>query len=258
MGLLAGTGGQATSPGETELLWVACLPSSHVASIGALRLAPGIETHASGESVWLRGCELDKDLDRRLRALPGARRFRVLADGQLLAVGRRVPQGRIPDGPWVPLVRWLGIELPPASGAARLGRPIPLELQPSSDVAEPSVLLTSMDCWGACADECPQVRLDRWRFAVSGNGRVAIAGRPLPSLPGLRLVDYNGIAVPAGWYWSPPVEPAVLRERFGLEGDDLMLWHAEGALEHVPGGHFVRATRLAIRATVEGFQLGRP
>ncbi len=254
----AGTGGPAGIPEKMARPWAVCLPPTQIGSAGSLRLLPGIEVCASAECVWLRGRQWEKDLDRRLRGLPGAQRFAVLADGQLLAAGRRVPQGRIPDGPWSPLVRWLDVEAPEACRAAQLPQPIPLELRRSAHMGEPSVLLTSMECWATCAEECPQVRLDRWRFAVSGDGRVAIEGRPLPSLPGGRFVDYDGIAVAAGWFWTPAVEPAVVRERFGLEVADRAVWHADGTWERIAAGHFVRATRAAIRASAEGLPHGRP
>ena len=250
--------GPSEVAGKSDHPWAVCLPSAQVATAGGLRLLPGIEVHASGEWVWLRGRHWKEDLDRRLRSLPGAKRFRVLADGQLLPTGHRVPQGRIPDGPWVPLARWMGIEAPEASRAAKLPPPIPLDLRRSSRVTEPSVLLTSMASWLPCAHACPQVRLDRWRFAVCADGRVAIEGRPLPSLPGRRLVDYDGIVVPAGWYWSPAVEPAIIRERLGLEVGDMAFWHPDGTWERIAAGHFVRATRAAVRASAEGFQHGRP
>lgn len=251
-------GSQSEVSGKPHGPWTVCLPSAQIASVGSLRLLPGVEVHASGEWVWLRGRQLEEGLDRRLRSVPGAKRFRILADGQLLAAGHRVPQGQLPDGPWVPLARWMGIEAPEACRAAQLPQPITLELRRSSRVVEPSVLLTSMESWLSCADDCPQVRLDRWRFAVCSEGRVAIEGRPLPSLPGRRLVNYEGIAVPAGWYWSPAVEPAIVRERFGLEGDDLALWLTAGSWERIVASDFVRATRAAIRASAEGFQHGRP
>ena len=244
-------------PQPTLAPWAVCLPSAQIVSAGSLRLMPGIEVCAVGESVWLRGGHGGKDLERRLRGLPGARRFRVLDDGQLVAAGRRIPQGRIPDGPWIPLVRWLGIETPEACRAAGLAEPIRLELRRSVDVVEPSVLLASMDGWLACADTCARVRLDRWRFAVSRDGQVVVHGHPLPSLPGLRLVDYDGIAVPAGWYWSPAVEPAVVRQRWGLEPGDLGLWQTARTWQRIAAGDFVQATRAAIRASAEGFRRDR-
>ena len=79
-----------------------------------------------------------------------------------------------------------------------------------------SLLLTQFDLWAAYSIEAPQVRLDRWRFAVAADGRVAVHVHPLPPLPGQRWVEQEGIAVPAGWTWAPAVEAELLRQVFGL------------------------------------------
>ena len=71
------------------------------------------------------------------------------------------------------------------------------------------------------------------------------AGR-LPPLPGQRWVEQEGIAVPAGWTWTPAVEAALVRQVFGLAAGDVALWHADGAWERIAGDEFVRATRAAV------------
>ena len=103
--------------------------------------------------------------------------------------------------------------------------------------------------------EAPQVRLDRWRFAVAADGRVAVHGQPLPPLPGRRWVEQEGIAVPAGWTWTPAVEAALLRQVFGLAEGDVALWDVDGAWERIAADEFVRATRAAVRATVKRLEL---
>jgi hypothetical protein len=161
-------------------------------------------------------------------------------------------------GPWEPLARWLGVAIPSPCAAGRPGQAVAIQLHRCFDFQEPSILLTTMEPWATCADDCPQVRLDRWRFAVAADGRVLVQGLPLPSLPGQRLVEREGIAVPAGWSWSPPVEPAVVRELFRLDSGSLAIWHVDGSWERIASGDFVRATRAAIRASAEGLSHDRP
>ena len=120
---------------------------------------------------------------------------------------------------------------------------------------EASLLLVRFDLWAAYAVEAPQIRLDRWRFAVAADGRAAVNGRPLPPLPGRRWVEREGIAVPAGWTWTPAVEVAILRELFGLAEGDVALWHEDGAWERIAAGEFVRATRVAVRETGKNVEL---
>ena len=144
-------GGKATIASGAIRGWAVRLAPAQVAAAGRLRLAPGIEVCEAAEGVWFRGERLEKGIDERLRSLPGARRFQVLADGQLLAAGDRVPGGWIPDGPWTPLARWLGIELPPPGAAAQPGPSIPLELCRSSDFQR---ILRPVDDHGPLENHC--------------------------------------------------------------------------------------------------------
>jgi hypothetical protein len=117
-----------------------------------------------------------------------------------------------------------------------------------------SVLLTSIDGWTAYAIQAPQVRLNRWQFAAAQDGRAIVRGDPLPPLPGERWVEREGIAVPAGWRWSPPVEAAIVRAVFGLEPGDLALWQTDGTWRRIRAADFAPASRAAVRATAEGFR----
>jgi len=119
-----------------------------------------------------------------------------------------------------------------------------------------SVLLTTIDHWQAYVAEAPQVRLDCWRFAVADDGRVVVRGKPLPPLAGERWVEYDGIAVQAGWHWSPPVEGAIVRCVFGLEPGELALWQTDETWERIRAADFLPASRAAARASAEGFQHG--
>ena len=168
----------------------------------------------------------------------------------------RVPQGRLPQGPWTALFQWMRLELPLALFAGRGDEALSPVLVRSDRMDEASLLLTPFDLWVAYATEAPQVRLDRWRFAVAADGRVAVHGQPLPPLPGQRWVEREGIAVPAGWTWTPALEAGLLRQVFGLAEGDVALWHADGAWELIAADKFVRATRAAVRATARNVDRG--
>ncbi len=247
-------GAVASSPAAPARPWAICLGKADLPVAGRLRRIAGIEVCERAEQVWLRGAALDEKLHRRLAAVPGARRFYVLPDGQLQPVASRLPKNRLPDGPWVSFQEWLALEIPPAGLAGRSDQRVPMLLVRSLHPETASVLLTSMDCWAAYAIQAPQVRLDRWRFAVAKDGRVIVRGDPLPPLPGERWVDREGIAVPAGWRWSPPVEAAILRAAFGLEPGDLALWQTDETWQRIHAADFTPASRAAARATAEGFR----
>ena len=232
--------------------WAVCLPREAAAALGPLRRLPGVTIHETPADLWLQGNGLDEALERSLRALPGARRFEVLGDGQLLEAGLRVPHGFLPTGEWQPLAQWLEVRLEAAGLAGRMAEGVALRLVRSAAVREANVLLTSLRAWADYGGGAAQVRLERWSFAVSDTGGVAVRGEPLPPLPGQRYVETEGVAVPAGWAWEPAVEAAVLRQLLGLRGSDLALLHPDGSWDHVRGEHFVRASRSAVRLTAGG------
>jgi hypothetical protein len=215
---------------------------------------PGVEVCDSAGFIWLRGAALDESLELLLRALPGARRFTTLPDGQLLAPSALVPRGWLPDGPWVNLRQWVTVEMPIAGLPGRVEATVSLRLVRSDQTDDPAALLTALELWAGYAATAPQVRLDRWQFAVAGDRRVLVHGRPLPPLRGQHLVDLEGLLVPAGWTWSPAVEPRVVRSALGLESGEFALWSADGSWERIPAVAMVRASRSGARMTAESFE----
>jgi hypothetical protein len=230
--------------------WAIRLDRRDAGAAGRLRLMAGVEVCEQADAVWLRGPQSGEELKWQLAAVAGARRFSVLPGGQLVPSGARVPQGWLPQGPWIAITRWIGLEPPLTAAAGRSDATVPLSLVRSDRMEEATLLLTRFDVWAAYAVEAPQVRLDRWRFAAAADGRVAVHGPGLPPLPGRPWVEREGIAVPAGWTWSPAVEAALLRQLFGLESGDVALWHEDGCWERISAAEFVRATRASVRETL--------
>lgn len=129
------------------------------AALGGLRRAPALDVSVQPDGVWLRGS--DESLFERMLALPGARLFSVLPDGQLVPHRARVPHGRLPAGPWQPLERWLQVTLEPPALPGRLPGSVPLRIVPSTVERDANVLLTAQDSWTEYACLAPQVRLQR-------------------------------------------------------------------------------------------------
>lgn len=227
--------------------WALRLDKRGSAALSGLRRVPGLEVLEETDALWLRGTDADEHLWRRLLGLPTADLFRLLPDGQLVPHLRRVPCGRLPEGSWLTLSRWLGVKLEPAALPGQLRQPVALTLTPSTVERPAHVLLTSLSAWIDFAESAPAVRLQPLRFAVADE--VVVRGDPLPPLPGMRYCEVEGVAVRAGWTWLPAVEPAVLASVFGLAKGDLALWHADGTWDHIRAGDFVAATRSAVRLT---------
>jgi MoxR-vWA-beta-propeller ternary system domain bpX2 len=99
--------------------WALAAPLDSVGVIARLRQVPGLAVCEDGKQLWLRGPALDESLAASLRLIPGGQQFTVLADGQLIAAGKLVPSGRLPQGPWRLLADWLALELPPVCEAAK-------------------------------------------------------------------------------------------------------------------------------------------
>jgi hypothetical protein len=225
------------------------LPTTEARALGSVRRWSGLETLERSPLVWLRAGRLEDEQWELVRRLPGADRYTVLDDGQLLPVGGIVPRGRLPDGVWQPLDRWLAVELPTADEPAAAPSPASLQLVRSVVEREATWLQTSLAAWTAYVALAPQVRLARWSFVADRRGRIVVRGAPLPPLPGLRFVDHSGIVVPVGFTWSPHLPADVLRETFDLQKDDSLLWTPDGACERIAADDWVQATRSAARLT---------
>jgi hypothetical protein len=80
-----------------------------------------------------------------------------------------------------------------------------------------------------------------------------IHGTPLPPVRGSRFVDHDGLAVPAGFHWSPAVEVTVVKKAFGIADKMVVLWREDGSLEEIADEQLVPVTRSAVRMTWEAF-----
>lgn len=229
--------------------WVICLAREDAAALAALRRESGVEVAESGAEVWIRGPGGNEALDTRLAALPIRERYELLAPNQLRSSGHRVPTGRLPELRWQPLSEWLLVESPTAGLPGDLPATVSLQLVRSTVEREPELLLTSLEEFAHFAARAPRVRLESLEFAAAADGRVLVRGKPLPSIPGQRLVLRQGVAVPAGFAWQPAVGAEVMARRLGASTEWLVLWNADGAITRFHGEQFLPASRSAIRNT---------
>lgn len=231
--------------------WALQLRSWDLEPIAALWHVPGVEAVQHTDRVWLRGQEMDDDLQRRLLSLPCDGRFEILADGALRKPGERVPHGFLPAGTWQPLHKFLTITLPPSSIPARQHSRVEVQLVPSMEMTEPNVLLTDLNSWTHYAHSAPQIRLRCCQFAVANDGRVVVHGMPLPPIVGTRAVARSGLVVPCGWAWAPAVDAELLANAWGVVAGELWLMWPGRPLERVPAEQLVAASRSAVQQTWE-------
>ena len=229
--------------------WAMCIARADAESLAGLRLSAGIEVGEVGQLVWLRARRWDESNAAKLAALPASARYEWLAPDGLRRIEQRIPSTKLPDVPWQPLSAWLRVEVPVAALPAHEPAPISLRLVRSADERDPELLMTRLTEFDQVARQAAQVRLDRLQFAAATDGRALVRGSPLPPLPGQRWVLHRGVAVPAGFVWQPAVNAEVLARCFGVSGDALVLWDADGTITRLCAEQFVPATRSAVRST---------
>src|SRR5262245_12025588 len=231
--------------------WAVHLTASAAPAAAELRMEEGIEVLETDESLWLRGKSCHERIDLMLRRLPGATRYQVRSDGQLLPERKRLPGGRLPEGSWVAIKSWAAVELPVATLAARCNQRIAIHLEPVSANDEPDILVCTLADWSDYATRAPRVRLDRLTFAASADGRAVVRGTPLPPIAGTRYYERAGVAVPCGWGWPSWLTAELVRAALNIETGAVTLFSPAGTWEEIPADQFVRTTRSAVRLTVE-------
>lgn len=234
-------------------VWAIRLALANRAALAVLRQRKDIEVAEEPNAVWVRGYKFDAKLDLILKGLPADARYDCLPDGNLRPMGERIPSGPLPDLSWQSIESWFEVALPPICEVSNtpLYR-IPLRLIPSVCEQVPQLLMTDFDLWRNYAEEAPEIRLQCLTFAVRQDGQVLIRGTPLPPLPGRRWILTGGIAVPAGWTWSPAVDLDVIEQWAQASPESLILWHETNVLVRLHLDQFLPATRSHVRASACG------
>ena len=229
--------------------WALSLRRAQASLLASLHDVPGVVVAESNELVWARGESSAAETDRILTRLPSSRFFTLVHGNRLRPKGRWLPTGRLPELRWAPLRQWLSVRLPNAALPGELAGGAELELVRARgpDGGE-ELLLCSIDAFRRCVLHDPKHRLERLRFVVNeARAEILVRGSPLPSLPGERFVLRHGIAVPAGFAWSPPVGTSVVRAWLGLGDGAMALWRADGSISEIAHDWFVVASRRAGR-----------
>ena len=231
--------------------WVVCFPAAYAEHLGQLRLVPGLKVLVQDGLIWLRGHALDQELGLTLRKIPDSVTYSVHTSGKLTRDDETVPSAEIPEGPWQLLWDWHELKLPRAGFAARLDQPVVLRLVRSSLTTPINALRTTWKIWQQYVISAPQIRIDRFAFAMSERSEVLVRGTPLPPLPGRSYFESNGLFLPVGWRLDPDVGTAVARQVMKLDPETLAIFLDEGTFERIPQSSFVRASRAAVRASHE-------
>lgn len=216
-------------------------------TLGRVRSRADLSIGETAEHLWVRiESSTDEPLDGDLLSLPAVC-FAVLEDGQLIERGLRVPLGHLPAADWVSIAEWMTIRIEAPALAAQAPPPVRLQMEPSPDPQTTGVLVTSCEKWEQYVQTAPQIRLNPLSFAQNSDRQVVIRGTPLPPISGTYFVESDGVAVAAGWRWTPPVAANVVARLLQVAGEDLALLYADGTWERIGGEQFVPASRVAVR-----------
>lgn len=240
--------------------WVLRFDPDAESSLAHLRLIPGLEITRTQEALWLRGTSdpassVSGPGFSLIANLPASARYECLPDQRLRRLDQTIPTDRLPTTPWLPIAAWFQPECPVAVWPAQPPAAIPLRLMPSAEEIEPSLLQVDLHVFREFVDRAPRIRLERLRFAAAEDGQILIHGLPLPPLAGRRFCFHEGVAIPAGFTWSPHVASEVLTRCLAPPPGGVVLWHAEGGVSHIHPEQWVPVTRAAIRATAEDLGL---
>jgi len=232
--------------------WAIRVPQSSLSSLGALRLLPDVIACASNDCIWLCGQDRFEESDElRLRQIPGAERYQVTEENELIRQGARLPTDRLPAEQWIALHKFVVPHLETKDLREFSPSKLPLALVRDGQERPIAGLLTKLCAFAAYAETASAVRLARLKFIACAEGNIFVIGAPLPPLVGSRYWEDSGIFVAAGYIWQPAVEAPILRQTLKLNDDEIAVWHASGEWDRVSRSQFVSARRADVRATRE-------
>ncbi len=239
----------------------------------SLRDRPEFEGAIDEGDMWIRVAPSSADEAIRVLSLVGgAEIFRLDDQQRLTPIHRSVPVGLLPKGlEWKPISQLTRLWLPTALRATREEiRPtassvdirVPLKWIRSEQYAAPSGLLCSFADWSYYVLNNIHAK---WRglrfacrpgFALDSRGAettlmldTLVVGEPIPSIPGLRLLNSAQVLMPVAFTWTPAVPAQAIRRSIGVTDSDWLLWGSEASLEVLSDSDFITTTRVSIRAT---------
>lgn len=229
--------------------WAVELAFTDADKAQALRLVHGVEARYADDqsTLWLRGSEVDQSTLQLVRRLPSLQRMSLLEDGRGVPEGKTVPTVNLTGSGWVPLRHLSPLRPPRTQAPGSEPAQVKLQVAPSATEAPATVLCIPFQAWHDYALMAPAIRLAGLRFAVSDDARALIHGIPLPPLRGQFFHINHGIATPAGFTLSPPVDPGLLASRFRLNEGDILLFHTDSTCELISATGLTLASRSAVR-----------
>lgn len=225
------------------------------AALGSVRCLPGLMAAEKEGFIWVRGIDVNKETDLRIRQLPGLHTYTLDVDDYLFPPRGLTPIGKLQPMNWVPLSTYITVTLPVSALPGKINQQVNVRLVISQQSQPGNALLSDLHTWKVYGETAPLVRLQQTRFAVSEENKVLIIGEPLPALPGKEYVLQDTLLIPCGFEFDPPVISSLIGSQFNPDNDSLLLFDTDSSWEEIPKDAFVQSTRSAIRL-IEGREHG--
>ncbi len=224
----------------------ACLPTSAMGRLAALRCGEGVEIALHERNLWLRWNAGNDEVAQRLFAIVGCRLF-AERDGRWYDWGKSVPAFDVPDAlrfrPLSQVIFPATIQPMPAD---RFGpEPVPLTLAADPAFRPTTAVLGSLDAVWSWAETMPACALVRYRAAVDGQ-RLFVLGKKLPWIDGAARFWGRTVLAPLGFRPQPRLSETSLRTLAGVADSDLLVLRADGC-DIIAQDHFTPLTHAALR-----------
>lgn len=228
-------------------VWAICIKPDGVDSLGPLRCMRGLQVCMEDEEIWVRGENLETLSSLEVRSLPAVGRYQIDTD-RLLPLGKRLPVGLLPKGPWSPLQEWAEVDMArPLLPGKTLDR-LALSLTPSESPAESNLLITSVEACRVWAEHASALRLARLSIASDlSQQRVLVKGTPLPPLPGARYVINDSVGLPTGYDFDLSISRVDVVSLLRLSPGQCALFEPDGSWSVFNDDDLTAATRSTLR-----------
>jgi hypothetical protein len=219
--------------------------------IGALAIHRGLAgwslCPAGPQEFWLRVPPEDEGVFRKLPLLG---RWSADAEGSLVREGRRVPEAMLPAEGWQTVATYLTVGPPQRSAPGMPPPAVAFQLEVDSADHPAAALLCDGENFAAWVETAFARRLDRLRFACCNDGRLFVAGLPLPAIPGAGFHQLGRLWLPCGYRLPDHVWPELIEEMLVPGRNRMAVLHPDGSHEELDEENLVPASRAAVRRSM--------
>ena len=138
---------------------IVVLSQTDKAALGSVRCLPGLLAAEKEGFIWVRGIDVNKETDLRIRQLPGLHTYTLDADDYLFPPRGLTPIGKLQPMNWAPVSTYITVTLPVSALPGKINQQVNVRLVLSQRSQPGNALLTDLHVWKAYGETAPLVRL---------------------------------------------------------------------------------------------------